>query len=195
MQPSAFGRPLAAGLALLAGLAVWPSPAEALDAWRDRRGPFAGIGVGGGAGVSETDHDLRGERQGVGLFGMARAGGGITRRLTMDVSLGWMGRGFFFFVMSTTEIYMLVAAATNVFLTDEVFVRGGLGVARGTLADEHPDKTNEVSAFSLGYLAGGGIEFFLNADLAASFTVQFQQHLFSDVRYTGVHGFAGLTWY
>ena len=49
--------------------------------------------------------------------------------------------------------------------------------------------------FSLGLLGGGGVEFFLNSNLAAGLTVQLQRHLMSAVRYTGLHAVAGVTWY
>jgi len=193
MQPHT--RPLASTLAALAALAVWPSPASALDAWRDRRGPLAGIAVGGGAGVSETDENLQGGREGVGMFGLARAGGGLNERLTLDASVSWFYRPEKIKSLETTSSHVLVAAAANFFFTKNLFARAGIGVGPGTLADEYPDRTREVSSWALGYLAGGGIEFFLNSDLAASFTVQYQQHVFSKVRFTGLVGFAGLTWY
>ena len=52
-----------------------------------------------------------------------------------------------------------------------------------------------VEDFSLGLLGGGGVEFFLNSNLAAGLTVRLQRHLMSAVRYTGLHAVAGVTWY
>jgi len=179
------------GAAMLAA----PAAAHALDAWRDRRGPLAGVGFGGGAGASDTTANLAGDRSGVGLFGMARAGGGVNRRLTLDASVNWFGYGEKSTGRETSNQHLLLAAAANVFLTDNLFARGGLGVARGILTDEYSDRDLEVAEFSIGYLAGGGVEFFLSSDLAASFTMQWQQHVVADVTYTGVHGYAGLTWY
>ena len=189
------GHSLAGALVGLAVLAAWSSPASALDAWRDRRGPLAGIAIGGGAGVSETDAQLKSGREGVGMFGLARAGGGLNERLTLEAAVSWYYRPEKISGLQTTSSHVLVAAAANFFVTEHVFARAGLGFGPGTLADEYPDRTREVSSWSLGYLAGGGLEFFLNSDMAASFTVQYQQHVYSKVTFQGLVGFAGLTWY
>ena len=64
---------------------------------------------------------------------------------------------------------------------------------RGRVTDGQGDTL--VEDLSLGLLGGGGVEFFLNSNLAAGLTVQLQRHLMSAVRYTGLHAVAGVTWY
>ena len=139
---------------------------------------------------------------------MGRVGGGIEERVALDMSLGWFGYGQKKSGVETQAQHTLLAVAANAFLSDHLFVRGGLGVAHGAATREAPPPdagsegeavpdptTDEESGMSLGFLGGGGIEFFLNSNLAASFTLQFQRHMGGPVGYSGVHGFAGLTWY
>lgn len=167
----------------LAALTLAAPSAFALDGYQDRKGAFGGFGIGGGGG--KTDVDGVDVRDGIGLVGQARVGGGLNQHLTMDLSYTWFTRD--------RVGHGLLAVASNVFLTDELFLRLGVGVGRGVVTDKDGDTLKED--FSMGLLAGGGIEFFLNSNLAANFTVQLQQHLVSAVGYSGVHGVAGLTWY
>ena len=169
--------------ATLATLLTLATPAFALDGYQDRKGAFGGIAIGGGGGRTDVDGFDVGD--GIGLVAQGRVGGGLNDRLTMDLSYTWFTRD--------RVGHGLMAVASNIFLTDELFLRLGVGLGRGVVTDAAGD--TETEDFSMGLLAGGGIEFFLNSNLAAGFTVQLQQHLISAVRYTGVHGMAGLTWY
>lgn len=174
----------AATLALSAALtAAHPGAAWALDGHQDRRGALGGLGIGGGGGSTDTDNAT--VRDGAGLTLTARVGGGLSQDLTMDLSFMWFTRD--------RVGHGLLAVAGNAYVTDEVFVRLGTGLGRGTVTDGDGDEV--ASDFSLGALVGGGVEFFLNSNLAASLTVQGQYHFLSAVRYTGVHGVAALTWY
>ncbi len=165
---------------------AWMAPAPAawaLDGYQDRKGGFAGGGVGGGGGSTDADDVAGGE--GAGPFVMARVGGGLGDGLTMDLSYGWFTRD--------KVGHGLMAASANIFVTEQVFVRLGAGLGRGRVTDGEGDTL--VEDFSLGLLGGGGVEFFLNSNLAAGLTVQLQRHLMSAVRYTGLHAVAGVTWY
>ena len=171
-------------LVLSSATLVWgAAPAWALDAYQDRKGPFLGLGVGGGGGATDTDNVE--VRDGAGLVLMGRGGGGISQGMTMDLSFVWFTRD--------RAGHGLLAAAGNLFLTEELFVRLGVGLGKGEITDKDGDTLQED--FNLGVLAGGGVEFFLNANMAASLTVQVQRHTMGSVRYSGAHGFAGLTWY
>lgn len=167
----------------LAALLMAAPPALALDAYQSRKGVFAGGGIGGGGGKTDVDGFDGGD--GIGIVVQGRAGGGLSQNLTMDLSYTWFTRD--------RTGHGLMAVASNVFLTDELFLRLGVGLGRGAVTDSSGDV--ETEDFSLGLLAGGGIEFFLDSNLAAGFTVQLQQHLVSKVQYSGVHGVVGLTWY
>ncbi len=174
---------LAAAVALSLALSLAPSVAHALDGYQHRKGVFAGGGIGGGGG--KTDADKADIRDGIGMVLQGRVGGGLNERLTMDLSYTWFTRD--------RTGHGLLAVGSNIFLTDELFLRLGVGLGRGIVTDS--DGETLAEDFSMGLLAGGGIEFFLDANMAAGFTVQMQQHLVSSVRYTGVHGVAGITWY
>ncbi len=176
-------RLISATVTTLATLLLAASPAMALDGYQDRKGMFGGIGIGGGGGRTDVDNVDVGD--GIGIVAQGRVGGGINDRLTMDLSYTWFTRD--------RTGHGLLGVGSNIFLTEELFLRLGVGLGRGVVTDA--DGNAETEDFSMGLFAGGGIEFFLNSNMAAGFTVQLQQHMVSAVRYTGVHGVAGLTWY
>jgi hypothetical protein len=187
------------GSMVLTAVLLVPRPGHALDARRDRSGVYFGIGVGGGTGTSPHDFSLQKDRGGVGMVLHARAGGGLSQKLTFDASLTHFTQTETGGPIEEANQHTLFAVAANAYLTDSLFLRGGVGISQGELSDSFTalgaKVTNSASAMALGVIAGGGIEFFLGSDMAASFTLQGQFHTAATVRFSGVLGYAGITWY
>ena len=187
------------GSIVLTAVLLLPSPANALDARRDRRGIYFGLGVGGGSGTSPHDASLRTDRGGVGMVLHARGGGGLSQKLTFDASLTQFRQAETGEAVEEVSEHTLLAIAANAYLTKHLFLRGGVGISQGSLYDTATvlgaKVSNDASAMALGVIAGGGIEFFLGSQMAASFTLQGQFHTAASVRFSGVLGYAGITWY
>ena len=81
------------GIATFLALTLVASSAWALDGYKDRRGIFLGVGLGGGVGAADTDVD--GEATGLddgrqlGLDLSATLGGGVTEFLTVGAQGNW----------------------------------------------------------------------------------------------------------
>lgn len=180
---------------LVTGLA---GQALALDGFRDRRGLYFGVNLGGGAGKAEAD-GVKSDRN-LGLTVGARVGGGVNERLTLDLSVD----GYFQtrteetiageFDVDVTLMSGLIGG--SFFLADGLYVRGGFGLANVT--QETTSKiggTSEDSEVGLGFSVGGGYEFFANANLAVGVGGDFRAFDFDDITYNIVNIGITATWY
>ena len=194
MRAYRFHTILAASAAMLALAA--PRPAHALDAYADRRGVLVGAAFGGGAGVTAVKDSPFEDRDDIGLFWLGRIGGGLSKELTLDASISGWSADTSSSGGDKTTAHRMMAVAANAFLTEHLFIRGGLGITSNTLTEQAKGgKETELSSNALGFVLGGGIEFFLTADFAGSFTIEAQQNLGGDIKFTGVNGFVGVTYY
>lgn len=155
---------LVLGLTIVAGILTSSATAFALDAYQDRRGLFTGIGLGGGAA-------FQGDEQGGAMMIDLQLGGGATRDLTFDLDLD-----VWFQLMDTHENWMITPGPElNYFITEGLFVRGGLGLALVFVTGDEVKETvpgggksSEKTDFTLGgdFSLGLGYEFFAGANLA-----------------------------
>lgn len=180
---------------LVTGLA---GQAFALDGYRDRRGLYFGLNVGGGAGQATMD-DLKSNRS-LGLTIGARVGGGVNKRLTLDLAVdGYFQTGNeevngVEFDVDTNLWSGLLGG--SFFLADGLYVRGGFGLA--SIERERTSKTatgGKDDEVGLGFSVGGGYEFFANGDLAVGAGGDFRAFTFDEVTYNIVNIGITATWY
>jgi hypothetical protein len=149
-------------LAFAAGFAAltFAGEAGALDGAKDRRGAFAGVGVGGGGAFED------GEPAGA-LMWDAQLGGGATSNLTLaldvDFSLQWYEHHRNFMITPGPEVCY--------FFGDTGLYAGlGIGVALKTRVFEVRDAVTveDVRKFDAGFDAGAafGWEFFVSSNVA-----------------------------
>lgn len=142
---------LAAAVAL--GLLSQAADAAALDGYRDRRGPFMGLGLGGGAAIQG------GEVGGEAGFDLG-IGGGAAKWLTLSLDLDTRMEH----VSGFTNWMFVPGVQVDFFFLDALFVRAGVGIAFVFPDDElMPDDD-----FAMGFdgMAGIGWEFFVGSDVA-----------------------------
>ena len=185
-------------LTLALVILTWAAPAEAIDAWRDRRGLFAGLSFGGGQAASTFTNSDTEDRTRMGLVFGGKIGGGITKWLTADLELLCWTRSEEVENTSTSSTHLSTFLAGNLFLLDGIYLKGGGGLAQAWL--ETYNKTDkglsERSDLGWGFMAGLGYEFFVNADLALSVNCDFHQHHIPELMtFRSFNVFAGATWY
>jgi hypothetical protein len=155
----------AAALALLVA-----TPASALDAYRDRKGLFTGLDLGGGAAISGD------EAGGEVLFDLV-LGGGAADNLTLALDLDVRYQRF---DADRRNWLVVPGPEVNWFVAGGLFLRAGVGLAltfvRGPeVADvAMPGKKVEDNDFTLGFdgSLGLGYEFFVNSNLALSLALE-----------------------
>lgn len=147
---------LTVGLACLG----FAGSAQALDGHKDRSGAFAGIGLGGGAGLE--DGEVAGS-----LMWDAQVGGGATPHLTLaldvDFWLQWYEDHRNFMVTPGPEL--------SYFIGDSgVYVQFGIGMALKTriFREQNSVVTEDVREFDVGFDMGAAVgwEFFASSNVA-----------------------------
>lgn len=168
----------AAAGAALAVLMTAASAASALDAYQDRRGIYAGVGLGGGAAFQDGE-------PGGGVLLDLQIGGGATKRITLALDVD-----FWFQLMDRHDNWMITPGPeVTFFITDGLFVRAGVGMALTIIRAGDDD---EISAgahtapvqtggektwendFTIGFdgALAVGWEFFANSNLAIGLALE-----------------------
>lgn len=157
---------------------LWAAPALALDGYQDRRGLFLGLNAGGGRSSSEGDSEF-GRR-----FG-ARVGGGVAENLTLDV-LG----DFLFMGGDSGRVFSFYGGASY-FVVPMAYVRGAIGFSQLKVDVLLGSETESGLAFQV----GAGFEMFVNSDLAAGFSINYDRQEFDSRGINQVTGLIGINWY
>ena len=167
-------------LSTLMVIGALSAEALALDGYRDRRGVFYGLSLGGGSSKSNAD----GAESHLGLNLRARAGGGITQNLTLDTELG---------IHSSSDAnidVLTLSLGSRYFINDGLYFHGGAGLSQmsGT-GDSDVSETGLIASLGLGY------EFFASSDLAISVGADFQHQVYDDnnLQLIGIN--VSTTWY
>jgi hypothetical protein len=128
--------------------------AAALDAAKDRRGLFWGMGFGGGGAVGVPSREAGGEIN----FDL-QLGAGVSQQVTLDFDIDILTIIF----DGTRNVIINPGPEVNYFFGDTGFyIRGGLGAAMSIV------RTGDENDFVIGFDAGAGFgwEFFANTNLA-----------------------------
>ena len=135
------------------GLLSQAADAAALDGYRDRKGAFMGLGVGGGAAIQGGDV---GGEAGFDL----EVGGGAAKWLTLSLDLDTRKQH----ISGSTNWMFVPGVQVDLFILNALFVEAGVGIAF-VFPDEAlmPDDD-----FAMGFdgMLGVGYEFFVGSDVA-----------------------------
>lgn len=183
-------RSLTLALTLLS-LAALSSSALALDGFRDRRGLFFGLQLGG-SGV-QTDLDQSKRR--LGLNARLRVGGGVSQQLTLDAEYGFNLHSD---DPSTRQVHNWTVNAHYFPVKDYGFflrLGGGMALAYDDFSPSSTMNAHSDSSLGLGGHAGLGYEFFVNSDLAVGLMADFQYQSFDEYALNTLNIGVIATWY
>jgi len=169
---------------IVAAVLLGTTPAWALDGYQDRRGLFAGLGVGGGYVASEAP----GSEGEVGQRVNVRVGGGVAENLTLDLAFDYLA------IPDVDARTISFWGGGSSYFVPMAFARLAVGFANFT-ADQ-AGQVDDLEKAGLGVFAGAGFEMFINSDLAAGFTLGYERQQFSDEQSLNiVTGVIGINWY
>ncbi len=180
-------------------LTFFAADAAALDGYQDRRGLFAGIGIGGGVGTAQTEANEdtgmeSGRRLGLHLHGIL--GGGVSDNLTMGVEGNWWARTVRLGDNALDHHHLSFNAVANFFLIDGFYVQGGVGLAYAIFdAQRVGQSTFRYQELGLATKAGAGFEFFTSSQLAVGFQANYTRHFYSNAAFDTISGGVTLRWY
>ncbi len=179
---------------------VIAAPALALDGYKDRRGLFLGVGLGGGVGAASTE--LARESTGLddgrqlGLDLSATLGGGATEYLTFGAQGNWWIRTVRLGDRSLEHQHLNFLAAANFFIIDGLYAEGGAGLAYAAFDTARGDvETFTYRELGLALKVGAGYEFFLNGTTAIGFGAGYTRHFYNNARFDTVNGVVTVRWY
>lgn len=186
-------------LLLVTGFVLATSQASALDGYKDRRGIFGGLGVGGGVGASEVDESgqvtgLDDGRQ-MGLTLRAEVGGGYTNWLTFSGQGNWWIRTVEVGTQKLEHHHFNLLTNANFYPIDILYVTGGFGLAYAAFDADLGASTKEYREMGFAAKAGVGGEFFINGTVAAGVEASYTRHFYSNGFFDTVSGGMTIRWY
>jgi hypothetical protein len=184
---------------LITGFLLATSQASALDGYKDRRGVFSGVAVGGGVGASEVDTE--GQTTGLddaremGLTLRAELGGGYTEWLTFSGQGNWWIRTVEVGSRKLEHHHFNFLANANFFPIEILYVTGGFGLAYAAFDTSLGTSTKEYREMGFAAKAGVGTEFFVNGTVAAGVEASYTRHFYSNGYFDTISGGMTLRWY
>ncbi len=174
------------------------SDAFALDAYKDRRGMFVGLGVGGGVGsVPDQPGEVTGVADGeMGLATQLTVGNGIWKILTMGGQFNWWVRTVDVNEQSLSHHHLNFLATASFFPLDFLYATGGFGM--GYAIYDSSVAGIEVKKYrELGIAAkvGAGIEFWVNGQVATGVEAAYTRHFYSGSDFDTFTGALVVKWY
>ncbi len=192
-------KPRAMTIALVALFMLIASDAFALDAYKDRRGLFAGIGLGGGYGSANVDpgNELTGlEERDVGLAMRLEVGGGAFQNLTISGQFNWWLRSVQMNGKTLSHDHTNFLGTVSFFPLDFVYVTGGVGMAYSSFESEvNGIRVRDYSELGFGLKGGAGLEFWVNGTIAAGIEASYTRHFYSEASFDTVTGGLTVRWY
>ena len=192
---------IGATLTLSALFLTWTaSSAFALDGYKDRRGLFGGLGLGGGVGLVDTERDDestgidQGRKLGLHLSGIL--GGGITQNLVFGGEANWWIRTVRINQSALQHHHMSFNGVLNFFLIEGIYLEGGVGLAYAIFdVERNNQQTYRYQELGMSAKAGGGFEFFVNSDLAMGMHASYTRHFYTNSDFDTVSAGLTLRWY
>jgi len=148
---------LITGFSLALFVLFLASSAHALDAYKDRRGFFAGFGGAGGVA-------FQGDENGFGGGGGLYLGGGATQDFTIEVDIDVM-----YYTLDPGALTLMAGPRAAYFVWEGLYLRPGV--------DFGWFHTEDVDDMGIGAEFGIGYEVFFNSDAAGSLGLKYE-HIF-----------------
>lgn len=186
-------------LTLLSVLLV-AGQASALDGYQDRRGLFAGVHVGAGAGFAGIDNvnELTGleENRQMGLHLGAEVGGGLSKRLTGALEGNWWIRTVRINSRSLDHQHLSFLPTGRFFIIDGLNVGLGVGLAYAVFDTERDGvETYRYREMGLAAKLGLGYEYFVNGTIATGINLHYTRHLYNRADFDTLGMNISLRWY
>ena len=188
------------GCFVLLGAMLIASPGFALDAYQDRRGIFAGVSLGAGAGLVGVDApgDLTGlnDNRRLGLHLGAEVGGGVNKIITGSLEGNWWIRTVTIGERHLDHQHLSLMPTVRAFFLDSIYVGAGAGIAYAVFDTERDGR--EIFKYrEMGLALGGkaGYEFWLNGTVAAGIEAGYTRHFYGNANFDVLSGMVTLRWY
>lgn len=187
-------------LLLVAAFLLSASTAHAIDGYKDRHGPFIGVGLGGGPGsvhVSDDRFESGLEDGGdLGLHLHAIVGGGVSDHILLGAELNSWIRTVAIHDTRLNHQHWSLNANGDFFLIDGLYVGAGLGLAYAISDTTRTGiQTQRYQEMGLSVKGNAGYEFFLNGTVAAGLRFSYTRHLYANIDFDTFHGGITLRWY
>ena len=172
--------------------------AFALDAYKDRRGIFFGLGLGGGIGaVANPPGEVTGIQDGeMGLATQLTLGSGIWKSLTFGGQFNWWVRTVDVNDQSLVHHHLNFLATGSFFPLDFLYATAGFGMAYA-IYDSSVGGFNVREYRELGIAAriGAGMEFWVNGQVATGIEAAYSRHFYSGSDFDTFTGGLVVKWY
>ena len=190
---------LASTMALM--LLTISTNAFALDGYQDRRGLFAGLGIGGGVGLVESDNESdtttgldNGRKLGMHLH--AIIGGGVTDNLVFGGEANWWIRTVQLGDNKLSHNHMSFNGVLEYFLLDTIYLEVGAGLAYAIFdAERQNGDVFRYQELGLAVKGGAGFEFFVNSQIAMGMHANYTRHVYTNGDFDTISGGFTLRWY
>lgn len=183
----------------LIALLCMSTQAFALDGYEDRRGLLAGVAVGGGVGIVESEEGLTGIDQGrkLGFHLSGMVGAGLSERLTLFGEANWWARSVELGENKLASNHYSFNATGNLFLLEGIYVSGGAGLAYASYDAQRGVgvPVENYRELGLAVKGGGGFEFFVNGNTAIGVKIDYTRHFYNNAEFDTLAGGFTLRWY
>lgn len=180
------------------------SSAFALDGYANRKGLFAGIGLGGGVGGVDLQE---GEGQAgfedgrlPGFYLNAMLGGGVNENIIMGVQGNWWGR-----TVTKTSVegnthswehhHSSLLAAGDFFLIKGLYLEVGGGLAYSAFEGTRDGVDREHNEMGFAIKGGAGFEYFINGTHAIGFNAGYTRHFYDLATFDTFNAGVSVRWY
>ena len=171
----------------------------AFDGYKDRRGVFVGLGLGGGLGGVNVDEesDTTGlDSPGAGLYADAALGAGISQNLSALVQGNLWLRTVKVNDFQLQHQHLSLLPTLDYFLFDGLHIAMGAGLAYASFDTLRDDRfTYRYRELGFAAKASAGYEFFANGTVAAGVQLGYTTHLYGHGSFNTLTGGMTIRWY
>jgi hypothetical protein len=154
---------------------------HALEGYQDRRGFFAGAGIGGGGVMDQKDQKF-------GIRGQLNFGGGVSQDMLLDLVMGF----WHFSLDKKANFIFTPGIEMSYFVHRNLFLKLGVSMGWRTWEENKKDK----SKLGMGFGLGTGAEFFMSSSTAFGVGLDYKYHVYPDIpdlHFIGLN--ANIKWY
>lgn len=176
------------------------SDAFALDAYKDRRGVFFGLGLGGGIGGAEVDpiNELTGFEDGreMGFATQIEVGSGVARALTLSGQGNWWARTVQVNDRSVEHHHLNFMPVARLYVLDSIYGTAGFGLGYAIFDSVVSGReTKHYQEMGVATKLGAGMEFWVNGTVAMGLETSYSRHFYSKSHFDTFTGGITIKWY